>query len=201
VPDSHLQSRTGLESIVLPGRYGASADAPGVVILLRQKLALASVIVRRGRHAELAARVAETFNVDLPMTPGHVGNDRISFVWAGSGQWLGVSENAAPDIFEKDLRRDLAGVASVINQSDGRTVARISGPMVRETLAKGVPIDLDPVSFARGETALTRAGHINVQFWQLDIGTYEFVFFRSFAVAFFEWLIEAANEFGILIEN
>lgn len=197
-----LLPRTGLESIAVPGRYGARTDVPGVAIVPRQDLALAIIMARAGKVAELAAHVAETFGTELPMTPRRIAGDTTSFAWAGPGQWLAASENAAPHVFEQNLRREFAGLASVVNQSDGRTVLRVGGPKVREALAKGIPIDLDPVSFAPGDTALTVAGHINVQFWQLDeTPTYEFTVFRSFAGAFCEWLKEAAGEFGVTIAS
>jgi hypothetical protein len=44
---------------------------------------------------------------------------------------------------EAMLRSELSAVASVINQTDGRSVFRVGGPRVRDVLAKGVPIDLD----------------------------------------------------------
>ena len=92
----------------------------------------------------------------------------------------------------------MAGLASISDQSDGRIIIRVSGPRARQTLAKGIPIDLDPASFGPGDTALTAAGHINVQFWQLDaMPTFEFAVFRSFAAAFCEWLKEAGAEFGV----
>lgn len=88
-----------------------------------------------------------------------------------------------------------------VDQSDGRVVLRISGPRARDALEKGLHIDLHPRVFGPGDTALTAISYIGVHFWQLDaLPTYEFTMFRSFAIAFCEWLAEAAAEFGFATE-
>jgi methylglutamate dehydrogenase subunit D len=70
-------------------------------------------------------------------------------------------------------------------------------PKVRETLAKGVPLDLDSDAFRPGDAALTLAGHINIHFWQIDdTPTYEIMMFRSFAKSFYDWFLDASAEFG-----
>jgi sarcosine oxidase subunit gamma len=98
------------------------------------------------------------------------------------------------------LRRDLSGLASVANQTDGRSIFQISGPNAHEVLARGLPIDLDPRVFGPGDTALTLAAHINVHFWQLDPSpAYEFAVPRSLAASFCEWLLAAAAKYGVLV--
>jgi sarcosine oxidase subunit gamma len=109
-------------------------------------------------------------------------------------------ENTAGHVFERRLLDDLTGLASLSNQSDGRTIIRVSGPKVRQALAKGVPIDLHPRAFRVGDTALTVVGHIGVHFWQLDeTPTYEFAVFRSFSASLWEWLVASSAEFGVAV--
>ena len=84
------------------------------------------------------------------------------------------------------------------DQSDGRIILRVTGPRVRDALAKGVPIDLHPRAFRPGDAAITTVATIGVHLWQVDDApTYELIVPRSFAVAFREWFDEAAAEFGI----
>jgi sarcosine oxidase subunit gamma len=74
----------------------------------------------------------------------------------------------------------------------------VSGPRARDALAKGVHIDLHPRVFTPGDAAITAVAYINVHFWQIDeMPTYDLAMFRSFAVAFSEWLTVAAAEFGV----
>ena len=188
---------SGLEHLAIPGRHGAPAGEPGVRLTLRTGLALASMVARKGRAHVLADRVRDVLGVDLPRTPHRVAEGPISIAWAGPGQWLVAMENAVGQALEPRLRHELEGTASIADQSDGRTVIRVGGSKVRDALAKGVPIDLHPRAFGPGETAVTIVAHIGVHFWQLDAApTYEFVVFRSYAVAFWGWLLESSLEFG-----
>ena len=117
-----------------------------------------------------------------------------ALVWAGPHQWLCMSEK--PDLVPR-LAAGLAGLAAVSDQSDARTVLRVSGPRSRDVLAKGCPIDLHPRAFAPGDAALTVIAHIGVHIWQFDAApTYDVAVFRSMAASFWSWFEVAAAEFG-----
>jgi methylglutamate dehydrogenase subunit D len=171
-----------------------------VAISSLPNLELAIVMVRAGKQADLLVRSLERFGLALPTVPRREFRGPLSFAWAGPGKWLAMLESAWGTGLENDLREGFAGFASVTNQSDGRSIIRVGGPKARQALAKGVPLDLDPRSFRVGDTALTVVANINVHFWQIDeTPTYEFAVFRSFAVAFHEWLLEASIEFGVMV--
>lgn len=200
MPDIIMTARPGLESALATGRHGAMMGEPGVMISLRDDLALAMVTARAGKGDDLARRTSASFGLDLPTTPRHVQQGAVSFTWAGPGRWLAAMQGVSPHAFERRLREEFVGLGSVSNQSDGRSIIRLGGPKLRETLAKGVPIDLDPRAFRPGDTALTEVAHINVHFWQMDeTPVYEFAVFRSFACAFCEWLLAASAEFGTAV--
>jgi sarcosine oxidase subunit gamma len=163
-------------------------------------VSVCNVIARKGGEAQLAGRVQRSFGIELPKTPRYAGSSSMSLVWSGPAQWLALCEQNERPQFASYLRSLFSGVASVIEQSGGRTTVRVSGPRAREALAKGVHIDLHPQSFVVGDTAITSVAHIGVQFWQInEIPTYDFSMFRSFAVAFCEWLVEASAEFGVAL--
>jgi sarcosine oxidase subunit gamma len=165
---------------------------------LRQDLAIASVIARKGMHDVLADRVRTTYGLSLPSPLARASAGSVAFVWTAPDHWLATSERTDPASFEATLRTALSASASVSNQSDGRTIVRVGGPKAREALAKGVPLDLHPDAFNPGHAASTMVAHIGVTFWQLDDRpSYEFAVFRSFAVAFWDFLVEASAEFGV----
>jgi methylglutamate dehydrogenase subunit D len=206
VADISLVSRSGLEHLLRPGPYGGPADEPGAVLTLHADVALAYVLARNGKSGALQQRVQERFGLALPMTAQRTEDggiprlDGLSFIWAGPGRWLARKPAQTGSALETMLRSELSATASVINQTDGRCVFRISGPNVREVLAKGVPIDLDARVFGPGDTALTLVGHISVHLWQIDPApTYEFAVPRSFAASFCEWFVAAAASHGLLI--
>jgi methylglutamate dehydrogenase subunit D len=205
VADVSLFPRSGLEHLLQPRTRGAYAGEPGVTLALRTDLALAYVLARSGKTGALQQRVQDRFSLTLPMTAQHAADgspslDGLSFIWAGPGRWLARTPVQTGTALEATLRSELSAVASVINQTDGRSVFRIGGPHVRDVLAKGVPIDLDERVFRPADTALTLVGHIGVHLWQVDPApTYEFAVPRSFAASFCEWLFAAAASNGLLI--
>jgi sarcosine oxidase subunit gamma len=190
-----LTPRSGLEHLLV-----ANDDrAAGVTLAVRSGTAIASVNVRRNQLEGLAARVHQIFGLSLPDAPKRVAADPIGFLWAGAGQWLAMAgEDGAA--FERRLRNALGNLASVTDQSDGRTIIRVAGPRARDALVKGVQIDLHPSVFRSGDAAATTVAYIGVHFWQVDDApTYEFLVPRSFAVAFWQWLTESAAEFGVQV--
>lgn len=162
----------------------------------RETLTMASLAAARGKTDALADALRAAYGVELPRKPGRTEGNGLALVWAGPDQWLAVAERGAGRDLEIELKLKLAGLASVVDQSDGRVVVRVSGPRAREVLAKGVPIDLHPRAFKPGSAAITHASHIGVIIWQLDERpTYELAMFRSYADSFAHWLDEAAAEF------
>jgi heterotetrameric sarcosine oxidase gamma subunit len=85
----------------------------------------------------------------------------------------------------------------VSDQSDARLVLRLSGPRVRDVLAKGLAIDLHPKAFKPGDVASTPIASIGVQIDMLDAApTYQLTAPRSMAGSFWSWLSASAAEFG-----
>ena len=191
-------ARSALEGLYRPGRQGRAEGTPGVVLAELGTIALASVIARKGKAGQASEAARRSFGVELPETPRRTLGKGIEFLWAGPEQWLAVARDGLPPgELEARLAAVFAGLASVAEQSDGRTVLRISGPKSRDTLAKGLPIDLHPRVFRSGDTGLTVAALIGVQIWQIDeTPTYEIAVFRGFARSFWHFLTEAAAEYG-----
>jgi sarcosine oxidase subunit gamma len=196
-----LVARSGLEQLVVPGRVGASTDAPGVTIALVQDRALAAVLARKNRAADLASAVHRALGLDLPVEPRVVTGEALSFVWAGPARWLAMAERVSGEALLRELRAEFADLCSVIDQSDARILVRVSGPRARNVLVKGILIDLHPRAFAVGDAAMTNIGHVRAHFWQTGATpTYEIAVPRSYAADFWHWLIESAAAYGVLIE-
>lgn len=170
---------------------------PALNAVPRESLTMASLAPSAGKRAALCAALHNAYGVELPKEPGRrVEGETISFVWAGPNQWLAIAERAGDRDLERELKSSLAGLASVVDQSDGRVVVRISGPRARDVLAKGVPIDLHPRTFRPGDVAITHASHIGIILWMLDdTPTYEAALFRSYAESFAHWLDVSSAEF------
>jgi heterotetrameric sarcosine oxidase gamma subunit len=199
VADWILQPASPLADLTAPA--ARFAGSPGVTLAERPGVALCSIMASRHATDALQARMRDAFGLDLPATRRVAVGGSLSLVWTGPAHWLALADGTAGPDLERSLRAQLAGLASVTDQSDGRTVLQVGGPDAPAALAKGVPIDLHPASFGPGSAASTTVGHIGVHFWQTDVGTYQFAVFRSFAASFCEWLLGAAAEFGVALEQ
>jgi sarcosine oxidase subunit gamma len=188
---------SALAGAAVPGRFGRPDGGPGVVIAERVGLGLATLAARKGQAGALAAAVQDAYGVDLPESSVVAQGPAVSFIGQGPGQWLAVSETFANDALARDLSARLQGLASVSDQSNGRTVLRLSGPRARDVLAKGLPIDLHPRVFVVGSAATSSIGYMGVLLWQVDDEpTYDIAVFRSVSLSFWHWLTASAAEFG-----
>ncbi|QEL21611.1 sarcosine oxidase subunit gamma [Bosea sp. F3-2] len=183
-------------SVAQPGSFGRRGEA-GIVATLLDSFGLATLIAGPGTTAALSQAVKCRLGVVLPWTPRIVQAAAHDVVWAGPGQWL----------LRADLRDGFAGLlgelsahAAVSDQSDARAAFRLSGPRVRDVLAKGMMLDLHPAAFAVGDTALTSVAYIGVQLWRLADGpdgpVFEIMVARSMAGSFWSWFAASAAEFG-----
>jgi sarcosine oxidase subunit gamma len=180
---------------VLPAdRFGSGAARAGVCVAPRDNLGLATVTARRDA-GELRARLGALYGLEAPARPVVAHGRALDLAWAGPEQWLAVSTDRA---MADRLAGELKGLAAVSDQSDGRAILRVSGPKLRETLAKGCPIDLHPRMFGPGDTAITAIAHMGVQLWQIDDApTFDLLVARSMAGSFWRWLSASAGEFGL----
>jgi sarcosine oxidase subunit gamma len=189
---------SALDGSIAPGHHGRNTRDPGVIVSEVRDAGLATVTARKGRRAELVGAARSTFGVELPVTPRWVEGPELTFIWSGPDQWLAYKRVAPPGGMESLLAHSLGDLASIVDQSHGRAILRVTGPKVREALAKGVTIDLHPRAFKTGDTAATLVSHIAVQLWQIDDRpTYEFAVARGFAQSFWHWLESSAAEFGL----
>ena len=205
--DNTLVEKAALDSVAGYGRFGNLSAEPGVFIVERSGFSIASIVAGKGKSAAVAEAVKSAFGIDLPLTPRRQDRDGLAFIWAGPEKWLAFSRGEGvrgEGDFAKTLSGMLAGLAAVSDQTDGRCVIAISGSRARDVLAKGLPIDLHFRAFQPGDTALTRAAHIDLQIWQLDNPpSYEIAVLRSFGRSFWHWLTASAAEYGyeVLLRN
>jgi len=120
----------------------------------------------------------------------------VRVMWAGPDQYYVQGTSKAEGVLARELSKQLAGLASVVDQSHGRLTLRIEGPKARDVLAKGTPVDLHPAEFPVGKSALTQMAHVGIHLTRVETDAYELSLFRGFSESFWEWLTEMSLEFG-----
>jgi sarcosine oxidase subunit gamma len=134
----------------------------------------------------------------LPKTPSEtvaIGAGRV-FRTGPEQFWIvGPSQNG--DGAEAQLRQVIPpAVGAVTSLSHSRTRIVIEGACARDVLRKGIPLDFDHDVFRIDQAALTGLHHTPILIHRAGADRYELYAMRSFALSVWEWLTDAALEFG-----
>ncbi len=176
-------SRTSvLQNVAIQGRFGADKGVPGVVLSVLHPMSIVMVIARKGKAKALSEALATLKKVDVQ--------------WAGADQFYVQGEGLEDGALYSDLKKRLAGIASVSDQSHGRVVIRVAGSKARGLLDKGTPVDLHASEFPVGKSALTQMAHVSVHLTRTGADEFTLSVFRGFSESFWEWLTSQAAEFG-----
>ena len=148
------------------------------------------------------AAAANVLGVDaLPTTASTVVAGRDSeVIWLGPEECLVTSTTRDGEDLEAALREAVSEHhGAAVDVSAQRTTLRLRGAHARDVIAKGCSLDLHPSVFGRGAAAQTVLGQAGVVLIPLsDNGTdYRIIVRSSFARYLADWLIDAAEEFGV----
>jgi methylglutamate dehydrogenase subunit D len=203
--DAGLQFRSPLADVAKPGRHGRADGPPGVVIIEKSNAAIAIIIARRDRAADVVAALTRATGIAVVDGPRRVASPTLAIAGISPGQWIAIGHQARAGAFAAEVNATLDGLAAVTDQSDSRIALVISGPRARDALAKGIPIDLDASAFPPGHVANTAAAHIGLQIASIDAGidagsdtgpTFELLVPQSYATSIWSWLTSSAAEYG-----
>ncbi|MCJ8143627.1 sarcosine oxidase subunit gamma [Ancylobacter sp. A5.8] len=198
---SHHDPLAGIPVTLLPpdGHYGAQVE-PGLRATRLVPAALASLAARRGREVELAEAAERAFGVRLIDAPRVSSAGGLSFIGTAPGRWMVLSDAASDLVIRLDAA--FGRLAAITEQTDSALLYALSGPEVREVLAKGLALDLHPSVFAAGSAATTVFAHIGVTLWQApEASDYRLLVARSYEAAFLRALIAAAAPCGFHLDG
>lgn len=185
------------------GRHGRRADRAGVTAGIVRPARVWSLVARRGAVDALYAAAEQELGLPWPKTPRYAALGSTFVVWTGPDRWLLVEGSAGRS--ERAPAALPAGIASHVyatDQTDALQILHLSGPRLRDALAKGVSIDLHPRCFAPGDAAVTQVSHLTVNLWQIsDAPIFGVAVARSLAGSFASWLAASAAEFGLEVRD
>jgi methylglutamate dehydrogenase subunit D len=202
VADGTFVALSAFHGVARAGRHGNPDGGPGVRVRLLSPLSIAVIAPAPGAHDLCLGALAAAFGGDwakIAQCRSSAGVAGARLFWAGPGRFV-VTLPEEIDI-ESRLRAVCGESAAIVDQSDGRFVLRLDGPRVRETLAKGVSIDLHPKAFVSGDTALVQVSHLQTQLTAIDGAQgFEMMCPRAAAGDVWHWLVESATEHGVELE-
>jgi sarcosine oxidase, subunit gamma len=186
---------------LLAGFSERFAQLPPTVKLSEEPF-VAMVDLRVDPDGPAASRASAILGLELPTTPStYVRIATLTAIWMGPDEWLITAGTRSAATLETELRTAVSeDGGAAIDVSAQRTTLRLSGPDARDVLAKGCSLDLHPRMFRKGTAAQTMLGLAVVVLIALDDdGTdYGILVRSSFARYLADWLIDAAEEFGVL---
>ena len=187
--------------------HGASAGEASVLV----ESAFAGYLNLRGDPGDRAflKAASDVLGFGLPEEPNTVAaaaqptQARVTACWLGPDEWLVITPpetGLLTALIQGTANRHVA----VTDLTGGYTTIQISGPRVRDLLAKGTTLDLHPRSFGAGQCAQTNVGKTSVLLIpavnDVDAQSFRLVVRRSFADYLFHWIQHSSTEYGLRIE-
>ena len=171
-----------------------AGEAPGVSFNAC-RADIVEIAAWREREAELEG-IAQGRGVSLPPF-GRISVDtRGLALCVRPGRWLVLAAPAAPGVSAARWEVSCAGLAAVVDLSSGLAAFHLAGPAIREMLARGCRLDLDPEVFPVGSAAATPMIQVATILGALPSGLLMLTP-ASTARHVHEWLVSAAGPFGL----
>ena len=144
-----------------------------------------------------AAAVLKVLGCEVPTeanTLRESGDYRI--YWLGPDEWLVITPTGQAGSVQAQLQAKLKAVfSSVVDNSSGLTLVRITGENAAKLLARDCPLDLHPREFKPGQCAQTRLAKAGMTIAPLSDGSgFEIIIRRSFADYIGLWMQDALVE-------
>jgi len=151
-------------------------------------------------NPEFLTTVARVLQQELPLAANTMTTGDHRVYWLGPDEWQIVTAIDGSDGLVTQISEALAGLhASVFDLCGGQVGLQLSGPRVRDVLAKACTLDLAPAEFSLGACAQSGLAKANMLIGLVDdVGpVFELVVRRSFADYVLRWLQHAATEYGV----
>lgn len=153
----------------------------------------------KSENTSFAAAVLKVLGCEPPTeanTLRESGDYRI--YWLGPDEWLVITPTGQTGKVQSQLQTALDGVfSSVVDNSSGLTLVKITGDNAAKLLARDCPLDLHPREFKPGQCAQTRLAKAGMTIAPLRDGSgFEIIIRRSFADYLGLWIKDALVEFG-----
>ena len=191
-----LERQSALAGVLGRGGHNGADGKRRVKLGEQRGWSLTQLAGFAGTLGELGQLVRPLFGVELPAKIGEVAPAAThQLLKVGPEQFwiLGPRE----DDLAFRLQAELAPATGAVTPlSHSRTRIFVEGGAARELLAKGIPLDLHPDVFRVRDFALTGLHHTPVLLLRSAADRYEIFAMRSFALAVWAWLTDAAMPLG-----
>lgn len=191
-----LERRSALASVIPgPGKLGVGG-ARGLKLGEARGFSLVQIAGFVPTVAKVEARIAALTGVAVPENVRIPARTADGWVFRTAPEQVWIVGAPQSDLEQRAAREIDAGEGAVTGLSHSRTRIFIEGPRAADVLRKGIPIDLAEASLGHGEAALTGVHHTPILLHRLTRDRFEIYAMRTFALTVWDWLADAAHEFG-----
>lgn len=152
--------------------------------------------VFRGSH--MAAGMASgAFGTELPTTAlrSSIAGERAA-LWLGPDEWLLRAPPGEAEAIATAITAAVSEPHSLVEIGDRHMAFTVGGPAMRDVLAAGCPLDLEPEAFPLGMCTRTLMGKAEIVLWRQEADRFVLECGRSFGPYLLAFLAEAAREHG-----
>lgn len=142
-------------------------------------------------------RLNERYEIALPPLRKFVERDGFTLLWADVEAWWAEAPARTAHAVAQELSLLFGASAAVVDQSGAYVFLRLSGSHVRDVLSKGCPINLHSDAFPVGSCAPTLMAHCRIHLRVEAVTAFGLLVPSSYASSFWDWLTQAAVEFGL----
>ncbi len=185
----------------MPGTYGRKiAGGPGIALRQRPNLSIIQVAAYADTADITGTVIQDLIGALPPPQPSRsIVVESTQICWIGPHKWWIIETEQR--LRAESMARRLGNGAAVTTQGHGRSCVRLSGPSARDLLPKGCTLDFHPSRFSAGHCAQSSLGHVNILINCIyDEPIFDLFVVRSYAVSFWEWITDAASEFGYRVD-
>jgi len=187
---------TSLEHIHKKGRFGNYQKQSGKKLLEISEVKNLSIIqLVQYKKSKIQPNTIKIEDLDLPLENLKVtANKEIRILWNAPRAWLVISskKNIVSTIKDKFDDKNFA----VTDISHSRAVIQIKGPLAKEVLKKGCPININEIQVNNCAGTVFNGITVVVDFVNNNPDTFNLLALRSFGETFYHHVTDAALEFG-----
>ncbi len=190
-----------LEGHARPGLFGTLGEGgPGVTLSEYRPAAMVQVGAWPQTRQQVESTLASLLGAIVPQQLGRAsGNGGATVMTLAPGRYMVLGSDHG---INASLQEQLdAGKAAVTHLGHARTAIRVSGPAATKVLRKGCTLDLHLQAFPERAVAQTSIHHIGVLIHRREAEVFDLFVFRGFALSFWEWLTDAALEYGYQVAD
>ncbi len=142
---------------------------------------------------KIATELKAATGVDMPAQMGASVKGASGILWMSPDEAMVLAPLGDAPALAGELQKKLSKThALVVDVSDARAVFELTGPNVRDVLAKLAPVDTHPDVLALGALRRTRMGQVACAFWLMSDTSARVICFRSVGDYMFGILSSAA---------